>query len=182
VRCANEDSLFDVADHLPQEAAEALLNLATETTPVTLSPAPAEVDSFAHPDAQRRFRVLTNLEELERALDYPWERWAVFLHPAQRRLVERSYSGPARISGSAGTRKTIVALHCAVWRALHHPDARVLLTTFSKPLANALKIRLRYPIGDEPGTADRIAVHPVAASPVSSILRRLASPTWDRRR
>jgi len=97
VRRADEDSLFDLADHLPEEAAEALLNLATGTTPETPPPAPPAVDPFAHPDAQRRFRVLTNLEELERALDYPWEKWAVFLHPAQRRLVERTYSGPARV-------------------------------------------------------------------------------------
>jgi hypothetical protein len=161
VRRADEDSLFDIADHLPQEAAEALLNLATGTTPETPPPAPAAVDPFVHPDAQRRFRVLANLDELERALDYPWEKWAVFLHPAQRRLVERSYSRPARISGSAGTGKTIVALHRAVWLARRHPDARVLLTTFSKPLANALKTRFGYLIGNEPGIAERIAVHPI---------------------
>jgi hypothetical protein len=161
VRRANEDSLFDIADHLPQEAAEALLNLATGTTPEIPPPTPAEVDPFAHPDAQRRFRVLTNLEELERALNYPWEKWTVFLHPAQRRLVERTYSGPARMSGSAGTGKTIVALHRTFWLARCNPDARVLLTTFSKPLANALKTRLRYLIGNDPDTADRIAVHPI---------------------
>jgi len=161
VRRADEDSLFGIADHLPQEAAEALLNLATGTAPETPPPTPAAVDPFAHPDAQRRFRVLTNLEELERALDYPWEKWAVFLHPAQRRLVERSYSGPARVSGSAGTGKTIVALHRAVALARRHPDVRVLLTTFSKPLANALKTRLRYLVGNEPDVFDRIAVHPV---------------------
>jgi len=161
VRRADEDSLFDIADHLPQEAAEALLNLATGTTPETPPPAPAEADPFVHPDAQRRFRVLTNLEELERALDYPWEKWAVFLHPAQRRLVERSYNGPARISGSAGTGKTIVALHRAVALARGHPDALVLLTTFSKPLANALRTRLRHLVGNEPGIGERIAVHPV---------------------
>ena len=161
VRRADEDSLFDIADHLPQEAAEALLNLATGTTPETPPPAPAEADPFVHPDAQRRFRVLTNLEELERALDYPWEKWAVFLHPAQRRLVERSYNGPARISGSAGTGKTIVALHRAVALARGDPDARVLLTTFSKPLANALRTRLRHLVGNEPGIGERIAVHPV---------------------
>jgi len=161
VRRATEDSLFEIADHLPQEAAEALLNLATGTTPPMPERTPAEADPFAHPDAQRRFRVLTNIEELERALDYPWEKWAVFLHPAQRRLVDRTYSGPARISGSAGTGKTIVALHRAVWLARHNPDARVLLTTFSKPLANALKTRLRHLAGNEPDIGDRVAVHPV---------------------
>jgi hypothetical protein len=53
-------------------------------------------------------RALANIEELERALDYPWDKWAVFLHPAERRLVERDYNGPARISGSAGRGKTNV--------------------------------------------------------------------------
>jgi hypothetical protein len=103
---------------------------------------PVEADPFSHPDALRRFRVLTNVEELERALEYPWEKWTVFLHPAQRAYVERDYSGPARISGSAGTGKTIVALHRAVHLARQHPEARVLLTTFSTTLANALKTKL----------------------------------------
>ena len=153
VRQATEDTLFDVADHLPQEAAEALLNLATGGTPVIPAPAPKTTDPFSHPDAQRRFRVLTNIEELERALDFPWEKWTVFLHPAQRQLVERNYTGPARISGSAGTGKTIVAFHRAVALARRHPEARVLLTTFSKALANALKGRLQYLIGNEPNIA-----------------------------
>jgi len=43
-------------------------------------------DPFSHPDAQRRFRVMSNLEELQRALEFPWEKWTVFLHPAQRSL------------------------------------------------------------------------------------------------
>jgi hypothetical protein len=64
--------------------AEALLSLATGGTPAMPALVPATADPFSHPDAQRRFRVLTNLEELERALDFPWEKWAVFLHPAQR--------------------------------------------------------------------------------------------------
>lgn len=161
IRRANEDTLFEITDHLPQEAAEALLELATGTAPEMPAKTPPEADPFAHPDAQRRFRVLTNSEELERALDYPWDKWAVFLHPAQRRLVERDYNGPARVSGSAGTGKTIVALHRAVSLARRHPDARVLLTTFSKALANALRLRLHMLVDNEPEVANRIAVHPV---------------------
>jgi hypothetical protein len=57
-------------------------------------------DPFAHPDAQRRFRVVANVEELERALDYPWDKWTIFLHPAQRTLIERDYNRPARVRGS----------------------------------------------------------------------------------
>ena len=65
VRKANEDTLFDLIDHLPAEASEALLELATGGTP---KPAPVVVqpnaDPFEHPDALRRFRVVSNVEEL----------------------------------------------------------------------------------------------------------------------
>jgi superfamily I DNA/RNA helicase len=118
---------------------------------------------FDHPDAQRRFRVMTNVEELERALDYPWEKWTVFLHPEQRQWVERDYAGPARVSGSAGTGKTIVALHRAAYLARMNPDARVLLTTFSDTLASSLQTKLRRLLANEPRLAERVDVHSLEA-------------------
>ncbi len=81
VKKATEDTLLALTDHLPAEAAEALLELATGGKPRMLQPAMTAANPFDHPDAQRRFRVMTNVEELERALDFPWEKWAVFLHP-----------------------------------------------------------------------------------------------------
>ena len=161
VRLATEDTLFDIISHLPQEAQEALLKLAVGEKPEPPVTAPVETDPFAHPDAQRRFRVLINIEELERALDFPWEKWAVFLHPDQLQYVERSYSGPARISGSAGTGKTVVALHRAVHLARNDPQARILLTTFSKALANALKVKLQHLAGNEPAVLARITVQSI---------------------
>jgi superfamily I DNA/RNA helicase len=168
VRRATEDTVLDVADHLPAEAAEALLEIAVGVTPKTPEPLPAGGDPFAHPDAQRRFRVMANVEELERALDYPWEKWTIFLHPAQRQLVERSYNGPARVSGSAGTGKTIVALHRAVYLARTNPDSRVLLTTFSESLASALRPKLRALLASQPKLGERIDVYAIEA-----IARRL---------
>lgn len=159
VRNADEDSILELADHLPGEAAEALLEIATGGRPRAMQPVQPGTDPFRHPDAQRRFRVLSNTEELERALDYPWEKWTVFLHPEQRELVQRDYKGPARVSGTAGTGKTIVALHRAVHLARANPDARVLLTTFSDALANALKTKLRRLISNEPKIAERLEVH-----------------------
>ena len=159
VRRADEDSVLELADHLPSEAAEALLDLATGGTPQVIPPAKASVDPFEHPDAQRRFRVMKNVEELERALEYPWEKWTIFLHPAQRQWVEKDYNGPVRVSGSAGTGKTIVALHRAVFLARSHPDARVLLTTFSDTLANSLRIKLRRLISNEPRIGERLEVY-----------------------
>ncbi|MGH8432562.1 MAG: UvrD-helicase domain-containing protein, partial [Solimonas sp.] len=163
VRQATEDSLLELADHLPAEAAEALLELATGGTPALPAPAAAHVDPFNHPDAQRRFRVVHDLEELQRALDYPWEKWTVFLHPAQEQLVRSAFNGPARVAGSAGTGKTIVALHRAAWLARNHADARVLLTTFSDALASALQTRLRRLLGNEPRLGERIDVHSLEA-------------------
>lgn len=158
VRRATEDTLFDILAHLPQEAQEALLKLAVGETPEPPAAFAVDADPFAHPDAQRRFRVLTNVDELRQALDYPWDKWAVFLHPAQRALVERGFTGPVRVSGSAGTGKTIVALHRAVHLARTHSEAQVLLTTFSKPLANALRRKLVSLVAAEPEIASRVTV------------------------
>ena len=163
VRQATEDSLLLLADRLPGEAAEALLELATGGKPRVVQPVTPVTNPFDHPDAQRRFRVMTNVEELQRALDFPWEKWAVFLHPEQRQWVQRDYTGPARVSGSAGTGKTIVALHRAVHLARTHPEARVLLTTFSDTLANALHTKLKRLVGSEPRLAERIDVHSLNA-------------------
>ncbi len=118
VRDATELSLLGLIDHLPAEASEALLELATGGTPrlapmlVAREPAtawpepsleappPPAATAFEHPDAQRRFRVVSSVEELQRALEFPWDKWTVYLHPEQRKLVERQYSGPAKVAGS----------------------------------------------------------------------------------
>jgi mRNA-degrading endonuclease RelE of RelBE toxin-antitoxin system len=192
VRRVTEDGLLELCQHLPAEAGEALLDLATGSVPVKLRREPVEeeraslpelfpadahtdfrvelsqqaapdAEAFEHPDARRRFRTVASVEELERALEYPWEKWTVFLHPAQREAVEKDYGGPARVAGSAGTGKTIVALHRAVFLARANPDARVLLTTFSGTLANALRVKLRRLVGNEPRIAERLEVHAVNA-------------------
>jgi mRNA-degrading endonuclease RelE of RelBE toxin-antitoxin system len=163
VRLATEESLFVLADRLPGEAAEALLEVATGGKPRIAKPVAPLANPFDHPDAQRRFRVVTNVEELQRALDSPWDKWSVFLHPEQRELVERDYNGPARVSGSAGTGKTIVALHRTAHLARSNPDARVLLTTFSDPLSNALHAKLKRLLGNDPRLAERIDVHSLHA-------------------
>jgi hypothetical protein len=163
VRAATEATLLALTDHLPGEAAEALLELATGGKPRAPRLAVTGGNPFDHPDAQRRFRVMADVEELQRALDSPWEKWTVFLHPEQREWVEKDQGGPARVSGSAGTGKTIVAIHRAAYFARSHPDARVLLTTFTDTLANALHVKLKRLLGNEPRLAERIDVYSMDA-------------------
>lgn len=189
VRRSNEDSILLIADHLPAEAQEAVLEIATGGKPpirlsaslsahtsvsgtllvtedadaVTAVGTVIEAPAFEHPDAQRRFTTIETPEELQRALEYPWDKWTVFLHPDQRTLIEREQTGAARVAGSAGTGKTIVALHRAVYLARTYREGRVLLATYSEPLAHALSTRLRRLISNEPRLGERIDVASVPA-------------------
>jgi len=156
VLAATEDKFFTLANHLPQEASEALLEFAV--TGLLIKPAPVDTAPVTHPDAQRRFRVLEGHEELAAALDQPFEKWAVFLHPSQRALVEKDFSGPVRVVGSAGTGKTVVALHRVALTLRKEAAAKVLLTTFSEPLADSLKDKLAVLIADAPSLSERTTI------------------------
>jgi hypothetical protein len=90
---------------------------------------------------------LLSLEEvtevfLAGALAEPIESWMAFLHPTQAKLVRRSFNGPARIRGSAGTGKTVVGLHRAAYLARTQPQ-RVLVTSFVKTLPAVLSELVR---------------------------------------
>lgn len=88
-----------------------------------------------------------------------FEKWRVYIHPEQRRMAENSYKGSARVFGGAGTGKTVVAVHRANNLAAGHivgAGPRVLLTTFTKGLAQGLKSQLNalnpvYPEAGDPG-------------------------------
>ena len=161
VQAATEAGFFELAEHLPAEAAEALLDYAVTGVlrrPEAVVEAEAPADPFRHPDALRRFLTVESVDELRAALDAPWDKWSVFLHPSQRAVVERSYSGPARVAGSAGTGKTVVAVHRAVRLIRDDPTARVLLTTFSEPLAGSLRGKLAVLAGPDTSIVPRITV------------------------
>ena len=160
VHSSSEDNFFELTDHIPAEAAEALLDYAV--TGILRRPGAVEpgASPFDHPDAQRRFRVLDDVEELERALAYPWDQWTIFLHPSQRRVASQEFNGPARVSGSAGTGKTVVALHRTAAVLKKDPRAKVLLTTFSSPLANALEHKVRILTGNNGANASNLTILP----------------------
>lgn len=174
---ASEDELLELATQLPGEAAEAVIDIATGyIPPVPVQQDEATQDPFEHPDALRRFRTIESKDELAAALDAPWDKWTIFLHPSQRELVSKDFSGPARVSGSAGTGKTVVALHRAVHLARAHPDSRVLLTTFSDALANALRKSLRRLLQHEPQLGERIEVKALDTLANEQYRYRLGTP------
>ena len=100
----------------------------------------AVLEQMRRPAAQAQFAFVGDQDELRRVIEGgDFGAWRVFLHPEQRRFVEATYSGSARISGGAGTGKTVVLLHRARTLARRYPGSRILLTTYTTNLADALR-------------------------------------------
>lgn len=101
--------------------------------------------SLKQPAAQAQFAFIDGQEELRRVIEKgDFGSWRVFLHPEQRRYAVRRYKGPFRLSGGAGTGKTVVLIHRARVLAREQPDARIVLTTFTTNLADALRDGLAH--------------------------------------
>ncbi len=129
---------------------EEVLAAATEALAAPVEPPPPVVyGSVVRVNSQ---------EQLEAVLSGQWEKWQIFLHPNQQELVDAHYAGPVRISGSAGTGKTIVALHRVNHLLRLSDDTRVLLTTLSPALAGFLHARLRKLLADRPRLGERVEV------------------------
>ncbi|ERG63194.1 hypothetical protein L332_01825 [Agrococcus pavilionensis RW1] len=161
--CRTADELLDLAviAEVPYHA-EVLLSLAAgeavedivqslELEPLTDDAHPAEpakagdqalLEAMQQPAARMQFAFVDGEddEELRRIVEGgDIAAWRVFLHPEQQSLVERTFHGPGRVSGGAGTGKTVVLLHRARRLARENPDARTLLTTFTRTLADNLQ-------------------------------------------
>lgn len=94
-------------------------------------------DSLLSNNNKRRFVEITDDEYLAQIMEQGMEKWQIFLHPSQRKLVDRNYKGTVKVSGSAGTGKTIAALH-RLKKLCDNNDANVLFTTYTTALMNNL--------------------------------------------
>ena len=149
-----ETGVDDIAPRLPAEAYDSLfLYMAGDTYDQIIldretPQEPVDTTDFdaalARDDSRSRFVIIDDDLELEEMFNAPLERWRVFLHASQRRLVERHWNGPVRVLGGAGTGKTVVAMHRARWLARKLPAGqRILFTTFTRNLALDIENNLR---------------------------------------
>ncbi|MCT1774488.1 UvrD-helicase domain-containing protein [Brachybacterium sp. p3-SID957] len=173
---ADEDQLLALAAEAPSWQGSALLDLATGksleevrqeySTGVsggTATDVPTGSDDVVEAirsDAARgRFVLLEDDAEFADVLERgDLEAWHVFLHPDQRRYVEMTTGGPFRLSGGAGTGKTVVLVHRAVRLARSEPRARIVLTTYTRGLAESVARQLRslapdHTVAKHPGDA-----------------------------
>ena len=138
---------------------EALLNLATGATieeiredfglrpsrDVSAEPTDADlIEGLRTRAARSTFTWLVSDEDLRRAIEgLSFAEWQLFLHPQQRAIVERHTNGPMRVSGGAGTGKTVIAVHRAVELTKRdkadEQEPRILLTTYTRNLADDLR-------------------------------------------
>lgn len=155
---SGSDAVLEYADQAPATwQANALLDIYTGESlttvreryqldkPVSTDPTNDDdvLAALKHPAAQMEFAFIEDDDALRAAIENPdFAAWRIFLHPEQRAYTTRSYNGPFRLSGGAGTGKTVVLLHRA--RELHRrdPQARIVLTTYNRTLADALKEQL----------------------------------------
>ena len=149
------EELYAMKRSLPEDAYEGLEWLAHDfnydeviATLYEKETEPVSDDDFAtalqSDSSKKSFVIVDGEEELKRIMAEPLEKWRIFLHPTQRRIVNRDYSGPARVLGGAGTGKTVVAMHRAKRLAGELDQGKkVLFTTFTRNLADDIKDNLR---------------------------------------
>ncbi|GAA4693938.1 UvrD-helicase domain-containing protein [Phytohabitans rumicis] len=149
---ADEDAVLDLAQRHEGWIGTILVDLAAGDTVEAIAArmqlqktepsgdADADVlHSLKRPAAALQYAFIDDQDELRRVIEQgDFGAWRVFLHPEQRRYVDRSYNGPFRLSGGAGTGKTVVLVHRARALARRKPAARIVLTTFTTNLADAL--------------------------------------------
>lgn len=169
------DRLLELSKHLPAEASEAILWLSEGIPPDEVRELVAaehhekkSVDThnfekaLEHPDSKRRFVTIKSEDDLDAMLKEPLAKWRVFLHPTQERLVRRTFKGPARVLGGAGTGKTVVAMHRAKYLAesvFTDPTDRVLFTTFTANLAEDVRENLSTLLGHNPDRIEVVHLH-----------------------
>ena len=136
----DDDGLLSIYERLPADVAERLFAVAAGELVTPPVPVPPDRPATDAADTLRRFFLVEDADGLAAALEAPMERWIAFLHPSQRALVERRFNGPAKVSGSAGTGKTVVAMHRA--RHLARQGERVLLASYVTTLCDNIERNL----------------------------------------
>ena len=142
------DDLDPLEEYLPTDAFENIYNLLDGIDideiieEIEEGQAKTDEDQLLSNNNKRRFVELTDDDALQRILDNDMDKWQLFLHPSQQKLVAADYKGTMKISGGAGTGKTVAALH----RLKHlsaNPDSKILFTTYTRTLRENLEDLVR---------------------------------------
>ncbi len=135
--------LYGLRKNLPQDVYESLRLLAdgAEMEEVLKRNSPDEEDGNSGTEEPTKGLRTVGLDSkmLEQAVfDGTLTAWRIFLHPDQQKIVNLKPENPVLVRGSAGTGKTVVAMHRAV-RLIRDPkwdrNKKLLFTTYTANLA-----------------------------------------------
>lgn len=196
ITITDEEDLLRLTDGLPTWQENVLLDLTSgrsleevrdlyviaPVSPVEHQDDETLVQALHRPSSRMSFGVVTDDEDLARVITGDFAAWRVFLHPTQRAVAERPiYRGPFRVSGGAGTGKTVVALHRTAYLMRTNPAARVLLCTFNRPMSARLETDLASLLsGEHMQRVDVLGVDQFAHKVLSRAGRRPTSILGDR--
>lgn len=151
----SEDRFIEYIAIFPAEIQEALIDIVTGSKTFDMvynelmddDNNGEESNPLEHKDSKRRFYITQSIEELEMLMENDeFEKWTIFLHPSQEKLVKKNFNGPALIEGGPGTGKTIVGIHRAVYLSQNvykaEDNKKILFCTFSKKLAKVISDKL----------------------------------------
>ena len=173
-KVTDEDTLEAIITALPSSQSNAVLDLVYGKSPdevwadlVIEDPGEVDVDdietALQRPLSRLSFTTYEgeNEDELRAVLEGDFAKWRVWLHPLQRKLAQHTgWNGPFRVTGGAGTGKTVTAIHRArhLARQLDAANAtqKVLFTTFTKNLARTIEAQLKQLAG--PSIVERVDV------------------------
>ena len=133
------DDLDPLEEYLPSDAYENIFNLLDGEeidniiAEIEEGQAKADEDQLLSNNNRRRFVELTDDEDLQRILDNDMDKGQLFLHPSQQKLVDADYKGTMKVSGGAGTGKTVAALH-RLKHLCENPNTKLLFTTYTRTL------------------------------------------------
>ena len=71
-------------------------------------------------------------------IDGEWTKWKFYLHPSQRKIVEYNSKGPIKVSGGAGTGKTVAAIHRLKKLTELDNSGKVIFLTYTNALTENL--------------------------------------------
>lgn len=152
VRALHDVNQMDMIERLlPPEVYDSLLAVALGVVERPVVPDGELRKSLeAHQGGEDLHRFLDS-EEFQRALEGDMEEWMLFLAPHQKQIVTRTYHGPARVKGVAGSGKTVVAIHRArrLARQALRQDRKVLFLTYGSRLPNVMDYLLRHLAGEK---------------------------------
>lgn len=149
-RIDNLDALDRLSEYLPEDVFEHIFYLfeGMDIRDIILEVEEGLVQNEIQEQSannRRNFLQISD-KELRQHLEGDFALWKVFLHPLQRKIVEKEYKGPTKITGGAGTGKTVVALHRAK-RLLTESSSKkakpIFFTTYTKSLIRHLKDNLK---------------------------------------